>query len=37
MRLDRKTAGSVLLLVLKVVVFVVLANPDTTAFIYQNF
>ncbi len=37
MRLDRKTAGSVLLLVLKVVVFVLLANPETTAFIYQNF
>jgi len=36
-RLDRKTAGSVLLLVLKVVVFVLLANPETTAFIYQNF
>ncbi len=37
MTLDRKTAGSVLLLVLKVVVFVLLANPETTAFIYQNF
>ncbi len=37
MKLDRKTAGSVLLLVLKVVVFVLLANPETTAFIYQNF
>ena len=37
MKLDRKTAGSVLLPVLKVVVFVLLANPETTAFIYQNF
>jgi len=35
--LDRKTTISVLLLVLKLVIFVLLANPETTAFIYQNF
>ncbi len=37
MSLDRKTTISVLLLVLKLVIFVLLANPETTAFIYQNF
>jgi hypothetical protein len=35
--LGRATAASVLWLVFKVVLFVVLANPETTAFIYQNF
>lgn len=37
MTLDRKTVISVLLLVLKIVIFVLLANPETTAFVYQNF